>query len=327
MTERVAERIVAERMATERIMMTIESVPEISWGRRLKGLLALIRFPATATTTVLVGLLALCNAAGPISWRAVALAALSYFCVSASGFAINDYFDVDIDAINKPYRPIPAGILSRQAALLWFAVALGGAVVLALLVNRSFAIVTISNALLVAAYSAFLKRRGGLLANVLMGIYVALLVLSGVLALGAPSPQVLLTCAALAVYMIGNQIIMCIEDVRGDQALGARTLPITIGIPRSLAVALTLMAIGLGLLVLTYRSPLELVPLVGIFAANLFIFVRIIGSPTPQVAGRLRLFLALSMILMVIVVILHGPLVVGDGAAAGAAGGSVSHAG
>jgi geranylgeranylglycerol-phosphate geranylgeranyltransferase len=295
--------------------MTTKTVPEISWGRRLKGLLALIRFPATATTTVLMALLALCNAAGPISWSAVVLAALSYFCVSSSGFAINDYFDVDIDAINKPHRPIPAGILSRRAALTVFAVALLGSMALALLVNRTFAIVTISNAWLVAAYSAFLKRRGGLLANVLMGIYVALLVLSGVVALGEPAPHVFLTCAALSVYMIGNQVIMCIEDLKGDRAQGARTLPITIGIGKSLVVALTLMATGLVLLVLTYRGPFELVPLAGILAANVLIFARLIGSPTPQVAGRLRVFLALSMIMMVIVVILHGPRIVGDGGA------------
>jgi geranylgeranylglycerol-phosphate geranylgeranyltransferase len=304
---------------------TMTPVTEISIGRRIKGFLALIRFPATATTTVLMAFLAICNAAGSIVPGPVVLAALSYFCVSSAGFAINDYYDFDIDLINKPYRPIPAGLISRQVALGLFALAMAGSIVLALMVNRSFAIVTITNSIMVSAYSAFLKRRGGLLANVIMGIYVALLVLSGELALGSPSSEIIVVCVSLSVYMIGNQIVMCVEDLKGDAAQGARTLPITIGIVKSLVVALSLMAVGLAILVLTVQSRYEIAPLAGIFAANLLIFVRIIKSPTPKVAGRLRVFMALSMIMMVIVVILRGPLVVGRPGGTRTAGQGVLH--
>jgi len=290
-----------------------DGVAKISLGRRVKGFMALVRLPATATTTVLMGLLVIGNTAGAISASTVLLAAMSYFCVSSSGFAINDYFDVDIDTINKPYRPIPAGIVSKPVALAVFGISLGGSMVLALLVNQAFAIVTIANAWLVAGYSAFLKRRGGLLANVVMGVYVALLVMSGVLAAGSLSRQLGLACVALALYMVGNQIVMCIEDLKGDTEQGARTLPITIGIGRSLVVALGLMSVGLVVLVATVRTPFEWMPLAVIFAFNLLIYTRIIRSPTPKVAGRLRVFMALSMIMMMVVVILRGPRVVEDG--------------
>lgn len=289
--------------------------------------MALVRLPATATTAALMALLVMGNTAGPISATTVLLAAISYFCVSSSGFAINDYFDVDIDTINKPYRPIPAGIISKPVALAVFGLALGGAMVLALLVNQGFAIVTIANAWLVAGYSAFLKRRGGLLANVIMGIYVALLVMSGVLAAGTLSRQLGLACVALALYMVGNQIIMCIEDLKGDSEQGARTLPITIGIGKSLAVALGLMSVGLVLLVATVRTSFELLPLAVIFAFNLLIYTRILRSPTPKVAGRLRVFMALSMIMMMVVVILRGPRAVRDGEQSSAEVGAMLNAG
>ena len=45
------------------------------------------------------------------------LLALSAFLISAGGNAINDYFDAEIDAVNKPWRPIPSGIISRETAL------------------------------------------------------------------------------------------------------------------------------------------------------------------------------------------------------------------
>ncbi|MFN3268502.1 MAG: UbiA family prenyltransferase, partial [Zestosphaera sp.] len=29
--------------------------------------------------------------------------------VSSAGYVINDYFDIEVDKVNKPYRPIPSG--------------------------------------------------------------------------------------------------------------------------------------------------------------------------------------------------------------------------
>jgi geranylgeranylglycerol-phosphate geranylgeranyltransferase len=149
-----------------------------------------------------------------------------------------------------------------------------------------------------------------------------------VLAAGTLSRPLGLTCAALALYMVGNQIIMCIEDLKGDSEQGARTLPIAIGIGKSLVVALGLMSVGLVLLVTTVvRTSFELWPLAVIFAFNLMIYTRIIRSPTPKVAGRLRVFMALSMIMMMVVVILRGPRVVRDGEHSSAEVGAVLNAG
>jgi geranylgeranylglycerol-phosphate geranylgeranyltransferase len=37
--------------------------------------------------------------------------------IDAGGNIINDFFDVEIDKINKPKRPIPSGLISRKLAL------------------------------------------------------------------------------------------------------------------------------------------------------------------------------------------------------------------
>ena len=36
--------------------------------------------------------------------------------ITAAGNVINDFFDAEIDAINRPDRPIPSGAVSRSAA-------------------------------------------------------------------------------------------------------------------------------------------------------------------------------------------------------------------
>ncbi|HEY6625870.1 MAG TPA: UbiA family prenyltransferase, partial [Ignavibacteriaceae bacterium] len=51
----------------------------------------------------------------------VFLAALSASLVMASGNIINDIYDIDIDRVNKPSRPLPSGKISiKEAYILYF---------------------------------------------------------------------------------------------------------------------------------------------------------------------------------------------------------------
>ena len=45
----------------------------------------------------------------------VLLACTVVFIITGAGNSINDYFDHKIDAINKPYRPIPSGRISLNS--------------------------------------------------------------------------------------------------------------------------------------------------------------------------------------------------------------------
>lgn len=40
--------------------------------------------------------------------------------ISGAGMVINDYFDVEIDKINRPQRPLPSGKISLKAALIYY---------------------------------------------------------------------------------------------------------------------------------------------------------------------------------------------------------------
>lgn len=75
----------------------------------------LIRMPAALTVPgdVLAG----AAAAGTLrGWRPVALAASST-CLYWAGMALNDYADRDLDAEERPERPIPSGRVSPRTAL------------------------------------------------------------------------------------------------------------------------------------------------------------------------------------------------------------------
>ncbi|MFG6402837.1 SCO3242 family prenyltransferase [Microbacterium sp. P04] len=82
---------------------------------RLPDLLDLVRAPAALTVLgdTAVGAV---NARGAAGGAAVPLA-LASACLYAAGMALNDYADADLDALERPERPIPSGRVSRKTAL------------------------------------------------------------------------------------------------------------------------------------------------------------------------------------------------------------------
>ncbi len=185
----------------------------------------------------------------------VALAVLVVALVSAAGYVINDYFDVDIDSINKPWRPIPSGRVPAKAA---YALALTlftiGTALSALIGPLCFTLALL-NSILLYAYSAKVKRTG-LPGNMLVAFSSFCSILYGGLAcaeaagnpvIAAPS---LIPAAYAFLLILGREIVKTVEDVKGDAACGARTLPVIMGVRGAVIVADALLAIVVAISVL-----------------------------------------------------------------------------
>src|SRR5512140_3922444 len=84
-----------------------------------KGLIALLRLPYWLMTGGLSVLTAFAISLHPlsISMQTLVLIFFSMAFITSAGFAINDYFDRESDAIIKPKRPIPAGALSLKQVI------------------------------------------------------------------------------------------------------------------------------------------------------------------------------------------------------------------
>ncbi len=85
---------------------------------RVADYLDLVRAPASLTVLgdALVGALSARGAGGDGPLRGGALAAASV-CLYSAGMALNDWADADLDALERPERPIPSGRISRDRAL------------------------------------------------------------------------------------------------------------------------------------------------------------------------------------------------------------------
>ena len=86
---------------------------------KLKGLLLLIR-PANVVTAVADILAGIAVSgylfAGQFDWRLIALLCLSTAALYGGGVVLNDLFDAKLDAVERPERPIPSGLVSKGEA-------------------------------------------------------------------------------------------------------------------------------------------------------------------------------------------------------------------
>jgi 4-hydroxybenzoate polyprenyltransferase len=163
---------------------------------------------------------------------------LSALLVAAAGYIINDYYDVKIDAINRPDRLVVGRVVRRRHAMLAHLLLSGVGVVLAAVLwpRPLLGLVTLGSALLLWGYSARFKRVA-LVGNVSIATLTAALVLLPELQLQTRFSAVWVYALAAFLLTIVREIVKDVEDMRGDAHHGCRTLPLVVGVARTKWVA------------------------------------------------------------------------------------------
>ena len=212
----------------------------------------------------------------PLIVTAVAVTALA----TAAGNAINDYFDREIDAINRPDRPIPSGLVAPTTAKYFAIIAFITAVLLTLAILPPAAIaIAAVNLVLLSAYTTVFKGTPGL-GNGVVGFLVASALFFG----GAAAGDLIATLEVgilAGVATFAREVVKDIEDLPGDRAEGLRTLPIAIGPRRAWLLAIAALAVGAALSPLPYLQGtlgwwylVGLVPAIAIMAVGVFLGER-----------------------------------------------------
>lgn len=171
---------------------------------------------------------------------------LFYICfatvlIAASGYIINDYYDIKIDLINKPERVVIGRYIKRRWALVIHQIFNGLGILIGLLVSRKVALVNLSAVFCLWLYANQLKRLafwGNLMVAILTGFSLL------VLAVYYPGHQREVWIYAIFSFFITliREIIKDMEDVKGDEKHGCRTLPIIWGIARTKLLVYVLIA-------------------------------------------------------------------------------------
>ncbi|MEM3054864.1 MAG: UbiA family prenyltransferase [Candidatus Bathyarchaeia archaeon] len=203
-----------------------------------KGILKLLRLPYWLMTGGLSLLTFAAFKQGNLELSVSLLTFFSMASLSSAGFSINDFFDKESDAVIKPNRPIPSGELYPKLALeiSVFLFILG--LLLSFLLNWLSFIIILVDAVLLILYSAYIKRKSGIAANILVGCLTGTAFLYGE-AVGFGK----ITLASLSLYpisfgTIGGNLLRDILSLDGDSKVGYPTLPQKIGVSKSVKIAI-----------------------------------------------------------------------------------------
>lgn len=158
------------------------------------------------------------------------VAVVATACVTAGGYIINDYFDVQIDRVNRPGSLLVGRRVPRRGALLlhWTLSTVG--VLLGVVASQKVGLLELVAASLLYLYSAVLKRSPGW-GNALVAALTAAALLVPWLLFGHGRPVLWSYVAFSFLISMIREIVKDAEDMRGDAAFGCRTLPIVYGLP------------------------------------------------------------------------------------------------
>ncbi len=156
------------------------------------------------------------------------LLATSTGLIAAAGYIINDYYDIKIDLVNKPERVVIGhGITRRYALLLHTVLSLLG-IAFGFFLDWKIGVLNFISVFFLWWYSNDLKRHpfiGNVVVAILTGMSVVI-----VDALYQTGNRLIFIYAAFAFYMtLIREIIKDMEDLKGDNTFGCRTLPIVWG--------------------------------------------------------------------------------------------------
>jgi 4-hydroxybenzoate polyprenyltransferase len=218
---------------------------------------------------ILLPVLRSAGAVAEISQVQFILLSVASVLIAAAGYIINDYFDVNIDQVNKPKKNVVDLIVSRRWAILWHFVLSGIGVLLSLYVSWKTGLwyIVLANfacAFLLFGYSISLKQKllsGNILISVLTSWVILILCLSEfrltqdpvdgnwLMAQNKIMRLGFLYAGFAFILTLIREAIKDMEDMEGDARYGSKTMPIAWGIPAAKVYVAVWMIVLLALLV------------------------------------------------------------------------------
>ena len=171
-------------------------------------------------------------------------------CIAAAGYIINDYFDVNIDQVNKPKMVVVGAYISRRWVIFWHLILSMGGVYLSLIVFpfQQYLHIHFSNLatiLILWFYSTNFKRDfliGNVVIAVLTAWTIGVVYFSKFTLIQLVNPTsmlptdlkffklMLLYSSFAFIITLIREALKDMEDIGGDEKFGCKTMPIAWGL-------------------------------------------------------------------------------------------------
>lgn len=187
-----------------------------------------LNFLITFVTVIVAAII--CFPGHPIELN-IFLAGLSASLVMASGNIINDIYDIEIDRVNKPFRPLPSGKISVKKAYLLYFVFIAVSVLISSILNEIAIAIVLISILILFFYSKYLKRVP-LVGNITVAFLTGLVFIFGGVVVENASAAIVPAVFAFLINLI-REIVKDMEDADGDTKAGVITYPVKFGFQKS----------------------------------------------------------------------------------------------
>jgi len=224
----------------------------------------------------------------PVFWWLTASSVL----IAAAGYIINDYFDLDIDQVNKPNTIIVQKFIKRRWAIFWHMGLSFAGVLITFIVSWRIGNWVIGPANLAAVflllfYSTTFKKKfliGNIIISLLTAWVVFVLYISELdlvmftremvyqLAMTKIFKLAVLYGGFAFVISLVREVVKDMEDIKGDEKFGCRTIPVVWGIPASKVFT----GVWLIVLITTVLVLFVYAILIGRFVAALFVLILVV---------------------------------------------------
>lgn len=154
----------------------------------------------------------------------IVLASIAGGIIVGAGNVINDFFDVEIDRINRSNRPIPRGVISKPAALRYWVVLTLVGLSMNFFLSDSALMIAIGWVVLLFLYSALFKRLL-LIGNFVVAFLTGTAFIYGGIIVGDVG---LAMMPAVFAFLINfaRELVKDVEDREGDSAAMAKTFAV-----------------------------------------------------------------------------------------------------
>lgn len=213
----------------------------------------------------------------------VLMGALSAVILNAASNVNNQYFDLEIDRINKPFRALPSKRISKRNAIFIAFILYSCALTLSWSINLQFFSIVLITAIITFFYSAppFRIKKYPFISNVFIALPrgMFLIVAGWSLFKSIFSIEPWFIGLIFSLYLTGAVTTKDFSDIKGDRQFGIITLPVLYGPERSAKIIspffyIPFLLIPLGIILKIIRPmalPLTLISLWGIYTAKLIV--------------------------------------------------------
>ncbi len=204
---------------------------------KLRGLIRLFRpeLPFAAGICVLMGEIIALGSFPTI--REAALGFVCGFFLSATALILNDYFDLEVDRINAPERPLPSGLVSKPEVI--------GLTIITTVLGLASAYLIGPPELLVAVIFwgiGFLYnwkyKEAGLLGNLMVSASTAVTFILGGMIAGEPWNKIVWIVGMIGFFLdLGEEIGADAMDMEGDKKRRSRSIALMKGRPFAIRIS------------------------------------------------------------------------------------------